>query len=177
MIKSALAASSDAASSAGIFADPTFWSGTAFVIFFALIFWKGRHAILKGLDSRAEDIRSKLDEAEKLRDEAQNTLAAYQRKQRDAMEEADQIVAQAKETAARLREQALADTQKTLERRERLAMEKIAQAEAAALAAVRDQAVEIAIGAATKVLGDKLSKDQSSKIIDEAIDDLPGKLN
>ena len=68
----------------------------AFVIFIVLVVWKGTKKMTAGLDQRAETIRKQLDETQNLREEAQAALASYQRQQRDALAEADEIVAQAK---------------------------------------------------------------------------------
>jgi len=160
-----------------LFLNPTLWTTVALGLFTGLVVWKARKPILGGLDKRADDIRAKLEEAERLREEAQTTLAAYQRKQRDAVAEAEELVAHAKEEAARLREQSLAQLTETLERRERIAMEKIAQAEANALQQVRAQAVDVAIAAAGKMMAEGLPKDRGAALLDEAIADLPGKLN
>ena len=78
----------------------------AFVIFVVLVAWKGTKKITAGLDQRADAIRKQLDETQNLREEAQAALASYQRQQRDALAEADEIVAQAKADAERLKVQA-----------------------------------------------------------------------
>ena len=75
----------------------------AFVIFVILVLWKGTRKITEGLDKRAERIRSQLDETQNLREEAQAALASYQRQQRDALAEAEQIIAQAEAEAERLK--------------------------------------------------------------------------
>ena len=138
--------------------------------------WK---AITKSLDARAEKIRVELEEAARLREEAQSALAVYQRKQRDALSEAEAIVAHAKEEAARIRTQALADLEVTLKRREAMAMNRIAQAEAAAIADVRDSAVRVAIEASRKIITDDLGSDRAkaTRLVEQAIADLPGRLN
>src|SRR3546814_14248082 len=89
--------------------------------------------LLDGLDARAERIRAELDEAQRLREEAQKALAEYKRKQRDAAKEAEDLLANAKHEAELLRRQAAEDLKETLARREKAAIEKIAQAETQAL--------------------------------------------
>src|SRR4051794_9296916 len=89
--------------------DPEFWVLVAFVLAIALVWKRGGAALTGALDERAARIRSELDEARKLREEAQQALAAYQRKQRDALKEAEQILAEAKAAAERLGEQGLRD--------------------------------------------------------------------
>src|SRR3546814_4712644 len=107
--------------------------------------WKARQPVLDGLDARAERIRAELDEAQRLREEAQKALAEYKRKQRDAAKEAEDLLANAKHEAELLRRQAAEDLKETLARREKAAIENIAQAETQALQEVRAQAVDIAI--------------------------------
>ena len=144
----------------------------AFVIFVVLVAWKGTKKITAGLDQRAEAIRKQLDETQNLREEAQAALASYQRQQRDALIEADEIVAQAKVDAERLKTQAEEVLTVTLKRREEQAVERIAQAEATALKDVRDQAIELAIGVATKLIEDKMSKKVQNDLVKDASDDL-----
>src|SRR5579871_2667172 len=110
--------------------DAEFWVLVAFVIAIAFLVYKARGTITGGLDARAAKIKADLDEARRLRDEAQKALAEYQRKQRDALKEAEAIVAHAKEEAQRFAAQAAKDLDAAVERRRRLAVEKIALEEA-----------------------------------------------
>ena len=144
----------------------------AFVIFIVLVAWKGTKKLTAGLDQRAEAIRKQLDETQNLREEAQAALASYQRQQRDALAEADDIVAQAKVDAERLKVQAEAVLTATIKRREEQAVERIAQAEATAIKDVRDQAIELAIGVATKIITEKMTKTVQNEIIKDASEDL-----
>jgi F-type H+-transporting ATPase subunit b len=144
----------------------------AFVIFVVLVAWKGTKKITAGLDQRAEAIRKQLDETQNLREEAQAALASYQRQQRDALTEADEIVAQAKVDAERLKTQAEEVLTVTLKRREEQAVERIAQAEATALKEVRDQAIELAIGVAKKLIEDKMTKKVQNDLVKDASNDL-----
>lgn len=158
--------------------DPTFWTAVGFVLLFALLIWKRiDRAITSGLDSRAERIRATLDEAAKLREEAQRLLAEYQRKQRDTVKETEEIVAHARTEAARIAEKAKADLETALQRREQMAMDKIAQAEADALRQVRGMSVDLAIAAARTLIAEKLDDEGREKLIDDAISELPDKLH
>ena len=161
-----------------MFQDPTFWVAVAFVILLVALFYFKVHKLLIGqLDERAARIKSQLDEAQTLREEAQKTLADYQRKQRDAITETERIIEHAKEEAQRLREEAEADLQHALARRREAAEEKIAQAEAAALKEVRNQAVDVAMAAAAKLLAEEVKPAQAKALVDESIDELSKKLN
>ena len=144
----------------------------AFVIFVVLVAWKGTKKITAGLDQRADAIRKQLDETQNLREEAQAALASYQRQQRDALAEADEIVAQAKADAERLKVQAENVLTATIKRREEQAVERIAQAEATAIKDVRDQAIELAIGVATKIITGKMTKTVQNELVKDASEDL-----
>jgi len=144
----------------------------AFVIFVVLVAWKGTKKLTAGLDQRAEAIRKQLDETQNLREEAQAALASYQRQQRDALAEADEIVAQAKADAERMKVQAENVLTATIKRREEQAVERIAQAEATAIKDVRDQAIELAIGVATKIITEKMTKTVQNELVKDASEDL-----
>ncbi len=162
---------------AGLIESPTFWVAVAFVIFVGFAFKKVRDGLNAALDGRAERIKAQLDEAKQLREDAQATLAEYQRKLRDAAEEANAIVEHAKVEAERLREHARADQEQALKRREQLAVEKIAQAEAEALEQVRNQAVDLAVAATARLLAESMDQNQAERLIDAAIEELPDKLH
>ena len=154
-----------------------FWVAIAFVIFVALVWKKASAAIGTMLDGRAERIRSELDEAERLHRDAQALLNGYQSRLADAQKEAEAVLAHAREEAARLRSQAGSDLEASLKRREAQAMDRIAQAEAAALAEVRNLTVDIAIGASKRVLSGGLPAAQADKLIEQSIGELPKHLH
>ncbi|MBL8644543.1 MAG: F0F1 ATP synthase subunit B [Rhodospirillaceae bacterium] len=157
--------------------DPAFWVGLAFVFAIALIYRPAAKAITASLDGRAQAIRTQIEEARKLREDAQALLAEYQRKQRDAMAEAEKIIQQAKEDAGRLRTEAEADLTRSIERRKQQALERIAQTEAQAVAQVRDLAVDVALKAAEGLMRDNLTPAQQQAMIDKAVAELPKRLN
>lgn len=159
------------------------WLGPEILLIFALavlvaIVWKpARKSILDGLDSRAARIRNELEEAARLREEAQVALASFQRRQRDALAEAEAIIAHARQDAERLRASAAAELEQALKRREALALERIAQAEQAAAAEVRNIAVDVALKAARQVIAQQLDSAKANALIDAAIEDLPKRLH
>ena len=158
--------------------NPEFWVMVAFFLFMALlIYYRVPGMIGRALDSRAHAIRQELDEARRLREEVQRLLADYQRKSLEAEEEARVIIDQARHEAQAL----AADTRKSLaeslERRTRLAEDKIARAEAEALSEVRAAAVDVAVAAAEKILEARTVGETASSLIDDSIRDLKGKLN
>jgi F-type H+-transporting ATPase subunit b len=160
-----------------MFHEPEFWILVAFVAVIVLLWKPAGRAIGKALDDRSEKIKLDLERAAKLRTDAQALLAEYQQKQRDALKEAEAIMAQAKADAERLSRQAAADLEASLKRREQMALQRIAQAEQQALAEVRAAAVDIAVAAAGKLLGEKLDAARQDALIDGAIKELQGKLN
>ncbi len=157
--------------------DPTFWVMIAFFVFVGALARPISRAITAGLDKRADKIRADLEEAAKLREEAQDLLASYQRQQRDAVKEAEAIVEHAKEEAERLTQQGRERLEAALERREKQAMDRIAQAEAAALEQVQAHTVDVAIAATRDFLADNLKGKQAEALIETAIKDLPKKLH
>lgn len=156
---------------------PEFWVLLAFVIFVALLWKKIAAAFVGMLDARTEKIRQELDEAQRLREEAQSLLASYQRRQRDAQKEAEEIIAHAREEAERLRRQAAADLEASLKRRETQAIDRIAQAEAAAMQEVRTLTVDLAIAASRKLLSENLPQSQQDALVAQAVAELPRHLN
>ena len=157
--------------------DPAFWAAVAFVIFIAATAKPISRLLTAGLDNRADKIRSDLEEAEKLREEAQDLLASYQRKQRDALAEAEAIIAHAGEEAERLAVQERDKLEAALERRQKQAIDRIAQAEAQALDLVRAKTVDVALDATRDYLAKELKDNQSDALTDAAIKDLPGNLH
>ena len=153
------------------------WVAVAFVIVVALLAKPVFRGITAGLDTRSAKIRSRIDDAERLRAEAQETLAAYQKKQRDALKEAEEIVAHAKAESERLAAKAVADLDELLKRREQQAMDRITQAENDATREVRNAAVDIAVTATRTLIAQNLPAAQASALIDKAIEDLPNRLH
>lgn len=158
--------------------DPTFWVAISFFGFIGLlVYLKVPGMVAKALDDRADAIRKELDEARKLREEARALLAEYQRKQKEAEQSADEIVTQARKEAESLAAETRQALQDSLEKRGKLAEEKIALAELQAIGEVRAAAVDIAIAAAEKLIEDKLSVHDAERLIDQSIQDVKTKLN
>ena len=152
-----------------IFESIYFWEYAAFFIFLAVAIKMGWKRVTAGLDARAEAIREELDQARRLREEAQGILAEYQRKRRDAEKEADEMVEHAKEEAVALRAEAERKLEESLARRTRLAEEKIGRAEAQAIQDVRNTAIDVAVTAAQKLIDENLDDGRAQALIDDAI--------
>ncbi len=152
--------------------DPHTWVLIA-TIGFAFVIWKkGRAPLLAFLDARTAKIKAALDEAERLRTEAQDLLADMQRKHRDAIQTSQKIIDAARENAQRLQKDSERKLEDAMKRREAQLIERIKRAEASALQELRDQAADIAAKSAELLLQDALPK-RSSKLVDEAIADIP----
>ena len=167
-----------------------FWVAIAFIAFVAGVFKPGRKFLLDALDSRAAKIRSEIDEATRLREEAQAALAAYQRKQREAAEEAGEMLEHAREEADLLRKRTLSELEEALQRRQKQALDRIAQAEkinvikevrafieAEATQEVRNHAVDIAVTATVRILEENLGDERGDDLVKAAIEELPKKLH
>ncbi|HEX4894353.1 MAG TPA: F0F1 ATP synthase subunit B [Hyphomicrobiaceae bacterium] len=157
---------------------PEFWVAVAFLVFFGLLAkMKVPGMITKALDDRADAIRQELDQARRLREEAQDLLTEYQQKRLQAENEAKAILEQARREADALKAESDRSLKESLDRRSRLAEEKIARAEAQALGEVRAAAVEAAVSAAEKVLRTRAQGDTGKTLVDEAIRDLKTRIN
>jgi F-type H+-transporting ATPase subunit b len=157
--------------------DPEFWVLIAFVIAFAFMAWKATPLLTGALDQRAARIKAELDEAQRLRDDAMRALADYRQKQQAALGEAAEIVSHARAEAERAAAAGERELEAALERRRRMASEKVALEEAKAIAAVRIEAVEVAIAAVRRALAEGLDAPRRAGILDEAIAALPQALH
>lgn len=157
--------------------DASFWAALSFVLFVALIYKPVARMLGKGLDGRSERIQTELDEALKLKEEAQAILANYQRDQRAASEEIDAIMKRAKEEAKRIADQAQEKLEHEIQRRIDMAEQKISQAEVDVINELRDNAVDITSSAARSLILENLNKDLTEDIIADAITGLDRKLH
>ena len=149
-----------------------------FILFLALLFYFNVPAmILKMLDDRAETIRSELDEARNLRDEAQAVLAAYERKSREVAEQSQRIIDHAREEARLAADAAKEDLKQSIARRLKAAEEQITSAEEKATRELRNRAVDVAIAAAAKILADSTTATEANKRIDAAIAEVESRLH
>ena len=150
----------------------------SFLIFVGILFYFKVPALIGGLlDKRAAMIKSELEEARALREEAQALLASYERKQKEVQEQADRIIAQARDEATAAATQAKEDLKKSIARRIAAAEDQIASAEAAAIKEVRDRAIVIAIAAAREVIAKQMTAADAGKMIDDGIAVVDAKLH
>ncbi|WP_137702529.1 F0F1 ATP synthase subunit B [Marimonas lutisalis] len=177
----ALFAASPALAASGPFfslANTNFVVLIAFLLFIAVLVYLKVPGLLSGmLDKRAEGIQAELDEARKLREEAQSVLASYERKQKEVAEQSERIIAHAREEAELAAEQAKEDLKKSIARRLAAAEDQIASAQASAVRDVRDQAIAIAVGAAQDLIAKNMTAADGNKLIDDAISEVEAKLH
>ncbi|WP_144409667.1 F0F1 ATP synthase subunit B [Martelella endophytica] len=158
--------------------DATFYALIGLVLFFLVVaYFKVPVIMLRSLDSRADQIRDELAEAKRLREEAQHVLADYQRKRREAEDEAKDIVAAAEREAQSIKDEARRKTEEYVERRTAFSEQKIRQAEHDAIEAVRSAAVDVAVEASRIVLEKKATAAVQSKLFSKSIDAVKSKLN
>ena len=150
----------------------------AFLVFAGVLaYFRVPQRIAGMLDSRAGRIRSEIDEARALREEAQTLLASYERKSREVREQADRIVEQARREAEEAGEQARRDLDAQVARRLEGAEEQIAQAQASAIREIRDRAAQIAVAAAAEVIAERMDPDRQAALVDQAIETVQTKLH
>jgi len=161
-----------------MFEDPEFWVLLAFVIFLGILVKFGVPKLaLSALDERSDRIKQALDEAQRLRSEAEAVLAQYQKKRVEAETEARAIIVNARVEAERLAGEAKGKVEEFIARRTKMAESKIAQAEAQALADVRAAAADAAVAAAEKILVQTTHGAAAESLIAKGISDLKAKLN
>lgn len=159
------------------------WDGSSIwlVVATAIILWvlykKAWPLIAGGLDSRADRIRDELDEARRLKEDAQKALVDAKRKQRDAEAEAENIILHARESAEAMRKEADAALEHELKRREKAALDKIEQAKAKAVADIRNTAIDAAFAATRSLLEKGLDDKEQKRLIDDSIGEVSGKLH
>jgi F-type H+-transporting ATPase subunit b len=158
--------------------EAEFWVAVAFLLFVLLLFYVGvHHKLIEMIDQRSGRIRAELDEARRLREEAATLLAEYKRRQSEAENEAQAIVAEAKAEAERAAAESHAKMEDFVARRTKMAQTKIDQAEAQALADVRAAAAEAAVAAAEKILTGAAKGKVGEDLIARGIEDVKAKLN
>jgi F-type H+-transporting ATPase subunit b len=154
------------------------WVAFGFLCFLALLAYLGVHRkLIAGLDARQARIKSELDDARRLREEAQALLAEFERKGREAEKEAEAIIASAKAEAERLASEAKTRMEDFVARRTKMAEQKIVQAEAQALADVKSAAADAAVAAAERILSVSAKGKTAEDLLARGIEDVKSKFN
>lgn len=158
--------------------DSSFWALVGLFLFFAVLYrFKVHELVIGALDGRGDRIRGELEEARRLREEAQQLLAEYQRKRKEAESEAEAIVEAAKSEAGQIAAEAKARTEEYVTRRTTLAEQKIAQAEIDAVNAVRASAVDVSIAAAETLIGDKMTARARGQLFKASLEQVETHMN
>jgi len=158
--------------------EPEFWVALGFFLFIGVLAYFGiPQKMLAALDSRGARIKTELDDARRLRDEAEGLLAEYRRKRQEAEREAEAIIAGARAEAERVAAEAKARMEEFVARRSQVAEAKIAQAETQAVAEVRAAAAEAAVAAAEKILTQSAKGEVAERLLADGIRDVKAKLN
>ena len=158
--------------------DSTLWAFIALILFLGLLIRMGVPGMITAaLDKRAKGIEDELDQARRLREEAQALLAEYQRKAREAESEAEEIVTLAKREAEAMEKDAKAKIAEYVARRTKQAEEKIAQAESQAVSEVKHAATDLAVKAAEKILTREMSGKAGGDLLAASIKEVSTKLN
>lgn len=158
------------------FANPENWVAIAVVLFLVIFGRKVWAVLTQTLDQRAEAVRAELAEAARLRREAEAMLEEAQVRRHAALQEAQKLLEGAQAEAARVTEAAAAEAAASAKRRERMAMDRIAAAEKAAVDEVRITAAEVATAAARDVISQTLTAEADSRLVEQAIGQLPAAL-
>lgn len=157
--------------------DTSLWVAFSFFAFVFIVYKFAGKALIGALDSKIEEIRKEINEAENLRVEAQELLAQYQRKQRDAEKEADAIIKNAEAHADKIREKAEADLAETMARKEEQLADRLKRIEENAIAEIQNHAAEIAVNATLQIIAHTLSDDVDNTLKEKTIASVSQNLN
>ena len=150
----------------------------AFVVFVGiLVYFKVPQKVTGLLDKRADTIRAELDEARRLREEAQQLRSSFERKKDEVKDQADRIIARAREDAELAARQAREELDVSIARRMKAAEDQIASAETAALRAVHNRAVAVAVKAAGDVIAGSIDKEEADRLIAESVKTVEARLH
>lgn len=161
----------------GLLGNSSVWVLISYLLFLGLVFKFARHKVLSMIDGQIEEIRKELDMAENLRIEAQELLAQYKRKQRDAVQEATQIIENAKRNADKVRANAALELEQTMARKEEYLQERLDLMEAKLLNEMRTKASHLAVLATEEMIRQNLKKSDTSALIENSIDSVKAHLN
>ena len=157
--------------------DESFFVALAFVtVIAAFLYLKLPQRLLAALDAKSAEIANELDEARRLREEAEALLADYETRRKSAEQQAEEIVTEARETSQRLAEEARVAMQAQLERRTQQAESKIARAEEQLVGEVRAAITQLAVDAAAHLIETDMSTQQANALIEQNISELKDRL-
>lgn len=155
----------------------TVWYLFSFIIFAYIILKYGLPALNGLLDAKIEEIKKELEVSESLRVEAQEMLAQYQRKHRDAVQEAETIIKQAQDSAEKIKDKAKIELEEVMTRREAQLAERLQRMEENAIAKIQSHAANLAVGAANQIITDKLDKKINAQLVENSISEIEKHIN
>ncbi|MXV45110.1 F0F1 ATP synthase subunit B [Saccharibacter sp. 17.LH.SD] len=157
-----------------MFHEPRFWTSLAFILFFVIFGRKIWLIVASKLDDRANMIRGQLDEATRLRREAEQLLESANREREHALEEAQQLIAASKAEAEALKQRTAREANELIARHEKQARDRIQAAERIALREIRHRAADLAIAATRDVVQERLTQDPglAKQLLDTGLNDL-----
>ena len=157
--------------------DTGLWVAISFALFAFLAYKMGRKSVIDGLDGRINEIKTEIETAERLRVEAQELLAQYQRKQRDAKKEAKEMLKNAESQAKQMTMVAETDLAELMERREYQLTERLRRLEENAIAEIQNHAADLAVAATTEMIVRTLDEKTNAKLNEDTIKSLSKHLN
>lgn len=157
--------------------DTSLWVGISFAMFAFVAYKMGGKAITRGLDAKIDEVKQEVETAERLRVEAQELLAQYERKQRDAEKEAKTIIDNAKNQAIQLQENAEKDLEDLMQRRETQLKERLKRVEESAIAEVQSHAADLVVQATTEALQNSLDAKSAKALSENTIASVSKHLN
>lgn len=157
--------------------DTHVWFVFSFLIFAGIILKYGMPAFNRLLDARIAQIQHDLESAENLRVEAQEMLAQYQRKHRDAVKESEAILKKAQESAEQYKAKAEAELEETMKRREQQLEDRLARMEQNAINEIQAFAADLAMNAAKQIIVEKLDKKTNAKLVGDSIENIQNNIH
>lgn len=153
--------------------NTTVWVTISFILFVVFVFKQAKNSITQALDKGINEIKADIENAENLRVEAQELLAQYQRKQKDAQKDAKEIVDIAKKQAEENLRNTMNETDEIITLREEQLKERLQRIEEKAVSDIRSQITEVATTATLEIIANKLGKAENEKLVDQTIKALP----
>ena len=152
--------------------DETAWVAIAFILFFVLIWKKGKKTIVSLLDERSALITKELNEAKSLKEEALEELRLALQNQKNVSDEAENIIKDAKETAKKIQEEANLKSLEIIKRKEEQTKQKILSLEAEAVKNIKEITSRIVIDASKTYIQDKLDNKEKINLISKSSNEI-----
>ena len=152
--------------------DETAWVAIAFLLFFVMVWKKGKKAILSLLDERSLLIEKELNEAKSLKEEALEELRLALQNQKNISDEAENLIKNAKETAKKIQEEANLKSLEMIKRKEEQAEQKILSFEAEAIKNIKDITSRIVIEASETYIKEKINTKEKASLISKSSNEI-----